>query len=919
MQYHPSIYKTLSKNALLAVLLASLIGCGGSNNGGKNSSSSLPVTSSSSSLSSSSSSSAISYNLTYTADSGGSISGQSSQSIDAGNSGSSVTAIPNTNYRFAGWNDGSLEATRIDHNIQQHTNLTAKFVTAGLWSTTPHSGQMALEILGPHSINITWEDNEPRTVLVSTRNDVDTTIDDNAGVNWHINVTSPFKLQNLEVNQPIYVALKRDDVITAWSSGTPKKLHTDGVINSVELGEDGTRFIAGNFSYVGPVYSNLVLLPKSTKKAYPLAFPEIGHRHDIHTIEGDGKGGWYVGLPTSLKHINTQGEISTWDAPLKLEQSESIDKLVVKNDTIYSFHSPSISFIGNSLSLTAFKYGNTEPLFSRQFGRLGSYEANAMVTTENRLYVGGSFPDVDGLPRKNLAAFSLTGELLEWSPLEDFIVNAMVVAENRIFVARRCDIEAINGLDPVPCTLGSLGIYDHEGNEIIPETYIKGEIKHIQTDGEYIYATGTIRQSETTETYTVVRFDKNGKLIPLEEILETNANDAILVHDQVLYFSADGKTGKGLKAYSLKDKVLLPWNPGTSAGASHIAASGETILTLAPSRVIGGQARHSLAKIDHNDQLLDWAPAVNGEIKTTALHDDILYIGGQFILETENDLRYNAASFNANGEVTAWKPSIETTSPGVPWGFNDEPIIESIRIKNDIVYVAGKFHTQSDDINLLRHITAFDQHDNMLNWRAPLNTQTVRVNHVALTNEHVYFVSDVRIDGGLTRQTLSITSQTNPVSTFEIDIPAGVVIKSLTADDNNAYAIGLREKSNEVHLFKLSNQVIERYSQIPHLHSGCYFGEPAFSLTGASVTYKSMLFWGERDICEERSGLMLYFGNTANKTAYEGMKEVSALNIRNDQLIASGRPGGIWEFLHEGSENIYTYKMYDLTPYVEEQ
>lgn len=878
---------------LLVITFAALIGCGGSSSNKNNHSSS----------SASSISSAItSYSLTYSATTGGSISGQTTQSVVTGNAGSSVTAVADADYRFIGWSDGSFSATRTDSNIQQNTTLSANFEPAGLWSTAPYSGQMTLEVLGPRSINVVWEDNEPRTVMVSTRNDVDANVGEIAGVNWHVNVTSPFKLENLEVDQPIYVALQQDDVVAAWSSGTPKQLHTNGIIHSLELAEDGTRFLSGDFSYIGPVYSSLALLPDARVDiASPLAFPSIPG--SISAIESDGQNGWYIGGHFSevlgetrhnFVHINAQGQVSSW-APLF--ESEVITKIASKNDIVYIVHEPAVQFIGNSLALTAIKYNQAEPLFTYAIGSLGFYKVNALTVTDEKLYIAGSFPAINGQPRNNLAVLSLTGELLDWQPQENFSVNDIAVIDNLIFVARNDD-------------QNSLVIYDPEGNEIPAETRITGEIKHIQADGEYIYATGTVKEPGSNENYTVVRFDKNGKLIPFDVILEANAEDTFLVHNHVLYFSAAGQTGEGLKAYSLKEKTLLSWNPGTSAGASLIAPSDKTLLTFAPSRVIGGHSRHSLASIDSNDQLLDWAPELNGEVKTTALHEGTLYIGGNFFLETEGFTRYNAAAFNIQGEITEWNPSILTVDPGLPWGPQNNPEIDTIKIRNGIIYMGGKYHTQEDNINLLRHVAAFDEQGNLLNWRPHLHSQATRVNSIALTNKYVYFVSEVRIDSDQTHQNFSIVNQTDPLDFFEPEIPDGITILSLTTEADDVYAIGYHEIDKQEHIFKFSQNRIESHWPVEQTFD-CLFSRKA-PPTPTSTVYKSRIFWGEKDFCYNLAGLVEHHPHNGT-VRHRGMKEISALNVRNDQLIAGGVPTGIPEFLDELSANIYTYKIYDLT------
>jgi len=67
------------------------------------------------------------YTLTYTAGSGGSVSGNSPQTVDHGGSGTAVTAVPDTGYHFVRWSDGVLTATRTDSNVIANLAVTAEF------------------------------------------------------------------------------------------------------------------------------------------------------------------------------------------------------------------------------------------------------------------------------------------------------------------------------------------------------------------------------------------------------------------------------------------------------------------------------------------------------------------------------------------------------------------------------------------------------------------------------------------------------------------------------------------------------------------------------------------------------------------------------------------------------------------------
>ena len=69
----------------------------------------------------------IIYTLTYTVGKGSSISGQATQTVQHGQSGTEVEAVPSEGYRFVRWSDGVTTAKRTDTNVQANLNVTAEF------------------------------------------------------------------------------------------------------------------------------------------------------------------------------------------------------------------------------------------------------------------------------------------------------------------------------------------------------------------------------------------------------------------------------------------------------------------------------------------------------------------------------------------------------------------------------------------------------------------------------------------------------------------------------------------------------------------------------------------------------------------------------------------------------------------------
>ena len=67
------------------------------------------------------------YTLTYTAGSGGTITGSSSQAVNYGASGTAVTAVANEDHEFTQWSDGVTDNPRTDTNVTTDVNVTAIF------------------------------------------------------------------------------------------------------------------------------------------------------------------------------------------------------------------------------------------------------------------------------------------------------------------------------------------------------------------------------------------------------------------------------------------------------------------------------------------------------------------------------------------------------------------------------------------------------------------------------------------------------------------------------------------------------------------------------------------------------------------------------------------------------------------------
>lgn len=65
--------------------------------------------------------------LIYTAGTGGTLTGETTQSVEHGADGTTVTAVPDNDYCFVQWSDGSTDNPRTDTNVKADITVTAEF------------------------------------------------------------------------------------------------------------------------------------------------------------------------------------------------------------------------------------------------------------------------------------------------------------------------------------------------------------------------------------------------------------------------------------------------------------------------------------------------------------------------------------------------------------------------------------------------------------------------------------------------------------------------------------------------------------------------------------------------------------------------------------------------------------------------
>ena len=196
------------------------------------------------------------YTLTYNAGSNGSISGASPQTVEHGSDGAGAEAIPDANYHFVNWSDGSTENPRTDINVTADITVTANFAidtytltylagtNGSISGTTPQtidygssgSSVEAIPNTGYHFVN--WSDgstDNPRTDVNVTANITVTasfaintyTLTYMAGENGSISGTSPQTVEHGSDGVSVEAVPNANYRFVEWSDGSIDNPRTD--------------------------------------------------------------------------------------------------------------------------------------------------------------------------------------------------------------------------------------------------------------------------------------------------------------------------------------------------------------------------------------------------------------------------------------------------------------------------------------------------------------------------------------------------------------------------------------------------------------------------------------------------------------------------------------------------------------------
>ena len=537
----------------------------------------------------------------------------------------------------------------------------------------------------------------------------------------------------------------------ASASTASTALIQDGFNNTVTstATSDGTTYVSGYFTAWGPQTGGGALLDASTA-TLDRTFPDFDN--EVYTSISDGAGGLYVGgyfnfvgshETSGIAHISADGSV---DTGFQVFLNGGALAMVVRDGVLYAggdFNCVGVAQNPNDdcdapgdkrrFGLAAFSATGEVLDWNPQGVEYGLVQS--MAVSGSTLFVGGSFtqfgPVPDPVLRDNLASFDLASSNPDvptaWNPDADREVKAMAVSGSTLFV-----VGFFTQFGPVsaPVLRDKLASFDlASSNPDVPTVWnpqgVNGGVRTMAVSGSTLFVGGS--------------FTQFGPVSLL--VLRNNLASFDLA--------------------SSNPDVPTEWDPNANDDIHSMAVIGSLIYFVGDFTSVGSSAvqrsRAASVSITNATLISDWNPNLDGGGRTVAVLGDRIFVGGDFSTINNWVARQTLASVDSSGALTNWAPTLT--------GRVDQLLIIGSRL-----YLGGNF-TQVNTATR-NGLAALAIPSGATTTWDPSGLASVNIDSMDAAGDVLYVAGTFTSMGGQPRNGLaSVDASTGAVTTWDPDAP----------------------------------------------------------------------------------------------------------------------------------------------------
>jgi hypothetical protein len=467
----------------------------------------------------------------------------------------------------------------------------------------------------------------------------------------------------------------------ARSAGGRTVWATDGPVDAVAAGRDGTVYLGGEFTSVSTDSTSgfAAIGPDGRlQSSWPTA---AGH---VESVAADGHGGWYLGghfealggTPVlNLAHVRADGTV---DSNWRPQPNGDVNTLAVSRDGATLYVGGNFARVAGRRrsGLAALKAGsgailpwNPGPAApeDRNGPSIGALAASPDGST---IYVGGYFTAIGGRTRLILAAVdSKSGAALPWRPRATVsYVSTLLASPNgrTVYV----------GSQP-----GHLDAVDAQtGARTAPSVRLGPSFASVSTlalgkDRSTLYVGGDFTSIDGKAHSGVAAIDmRSRKTTSWDPTLAPTNTTALAVspNGRTVYAGGLNFGGGNLVALDAKTGAAAGWNPDPNGFVFALAVRGRTVFAGGEFTGFGGVEHRSVAAIAPSGAISPWRGYAPGPVHALAPSSD-------------------GAVLYAAMQDTSWVRALRTGRTGAVWSAKPTGYVHAVALdpSGSTVYADG--------------------------------------------------------------------------------------------------------------------------------------------------------------------------------------------------------------------------------------